>query len=1219
MRKFYLLIGLCFLISYQARPQGDVYASHKQTPDASSEVDTYPLKNGLQQIEKKFDVSIAYKDEWVADKAIPKSVEEFATVEQALDELLRETNLHYEKAGAGYYVISLKATRKAGASNQSASLEQTPDLSKDFASSAPTVVFEDKPLHMASIGAVDPAIIVTGRVTDENGGGFPGVNVLVKGTTTGTSTDTDGRYSLTVPDENAILVFSFIGYTSQEVSVGGRTNVDITMSPDVKALEEVVVTALGVERSQKSLGYATSKVTSDQMTINRTPNMMNALSGKIPGVNIQSLGTGPGGTSKIRIRGQTSIGGQNIPLIVVNGVPVDNNNFGTNINNNGSDSSVGNRGGGVSSDGGDSFASFNPDDIETMTVLKGAAASALYGARAQNGVIMITTKSRGGSKGIGVTYNLNYSNERVLDYTDYQYQYGQGEFGIRPQAANPQSGQWSFGEKIQPGMTQVLFNNQTVPYAAQKGILNSFYRNGMNLTNTISVSSNGDKGGMNMSVSNTHSDGVTPNNSFDRKTVNLGFGYDLSDKLSFKGNVNYSQEVNTNPPIVADQDNSIPTSLYAMANTMPLDVLNQNKYNAGGGEYLYSRFTNRTNPYWAIAEQRQNVRRDRIFGNFSFKYDFTNWLSLQARVGQDFYTRDADYINLPTGKASINGGSIFSSSAPSFYNGLYTQDQRRFREVNADFLLTATKDFGDFGIYAMLGGNKLYRRTDLNSVQVTDFSVRGLYNVGFGRAKDPIYQMSEKEINSLYGSAEINYKKYLYLNVTARNDWFSTLSPGNRSILYPSVSLSYQFTESMGSKPSWLNSGRVRGAYAEVGSDLDIAPYQQQLLYTVNANQFQGQAVATNATAVPNPALRPMRTKETEVGLELKMFNNRVNLDFAAYSKLTQDQIVGAQISDGSGFLTTLINSGKSTNKGIEMMVNLVPIQKNDFTWDFTFAGAYNITNVESLITDKPGSNITVGTHVFNGFVQQIVGQQMGQIVGYGYRRYGYDPATNTPLDPSTLAHPENQGRIIIGSNGIPLPTTQPIAFGSALPRWTGGFTNTFNYKGILLTVLIDFKLGGKMLSGTNFNAYRHGLHQATLVGRDNLTSDTGVSDPGGWVVNSDGVDASGVTNTKAAKVEDYYSVVRGAGLVEPVVYDAGFWKLRQISLGYDFTKYLSAKSAFKGLKLSFYCNNVLMIKKWVPNIDPESFGFTSDNLVGMESPGVPTTRSMGFNLNVKF
>ena len=1067
--------------------------------------------------------------------------------------------------------------------------------------------------------AFSQTLTVAGVVRDETNVPIPGVNIVVKGTTAGSITDGDGKYSVTVPNGNAVLVFTFIGYADQEVTVAGRTQIDVSMVADITSLDEVVVTALGIERTSKSLGYSTTKVDGDAVAVNRTPNPMNALTGKIAGVNITALGTGPAGTSKIRIRGQSSIGGQNVPLIVVNGVPIDNGNFGTNQGNSGSDTSTGNRGGGASFDGGDSYSSFNPDDIESMTVLKGATASALYGSRAKDGVIMITTKSRGVGKGIGVTYNLNYTNETPLDFTDYQYEYGQGEYGLRPTTPNPQSGQWSFGERIQPGMTQILFNNLTVPYEAQHGILTDFYRQGQNLTNTISVSSNGDKGGFNMSIADARSEGITPNNSFNRKTINLGLTHDITPKLNFRASVNYSNEKNTNPPIIADQDNSMPTALYAMANTMPLSVLDENKYNAGGGEYLYSRFTNRTNPYWGLSEVKANIRRDRVFGNMAMKYQLVDWLSVQARIGQDYYTRSSDYINLPTGKASINAGSIFSSSAPAFYNGLYTQDSRTFRELNTDFLLIANKDFGDFGLNVTAGGNQMKRSSDVSSVQVTDFSVRGLYNVGYGRAKDPTYNLSEVQINSLYGTAEVNFREWLYLNVTARNDWFSTLSPANRSILYPSVSASYVFSESFNSKPNWLNSGRIRAAYAEVGSDLDVGAYSQQLLYSVNANQFGGQAVATSANSVPNPNLKPMRVAESEIGIELKMFNNRVNVDVAAYNKLTNDQIVRAQISDASGFLTTLINSGESQNRGIELMVNLIPVETENFMWEFTYAGAYNETKVLSLLNDTPGSNITTGTHVFNGSVQQIVGEEMGQIVGFGYRRYGHSASTNIPLDPETVTNPENIGKIIIGSNGIPLPTTAQIPFGSALPKWTGGFTNTFTFKGLSLSVLIDYKLGGKMLSGTNFNAYRHGLHKATLVGRDNPTSDLGVADPGGWVLNTDGVDANGVTNAKAAKVEDYYSVVRGAGLIEPVIYNAGFWKLRQITLGYDFSKFIPETFPVKGAKLSFVANNVLMIKKWVDNIDPESFGYTSDNVVGMESPGLPTTRSIGFNLNVKF
>jgi TonB-linked SusC/RagA family outer membrane protein len=1194
MRKLHLLFGVCSLISVQALPQeGEVYASsHKQQSPDSIRVESYSLKAGLGKLEKQFDVSIAYKDEWVEKKTVRQPSGHFSTLEAALDELLSDSDLYYEKAGPGFYVISLKRLRKTGG-GQSTSLLKVPDLARDFSSSAHPGLWEDNPVSATTLNDfAELAIQVSGKVTDETGLAVPGVNVLVKGTALGTATDADGKYSLTVPDETTILVFTFIGYATQEITVGSRTTIDVSLKPDVKSLEEVVVTALGIEKSTRGLGYATTKVNADQLSINRTTNLMNALTGKIAGVSISSLGTGPAGTSKIRIRGQTSINGQNNPLFVINGVPMDNTNFGSNPGNVGSDNSIGIRGGGNTSDGGDGLLSINPDDVESMTVLKGAAASALYGSRANNGVIMITTKSKGTSKGLGVTYNMNYTNEKPLDYTDYQYVYGQGENGVRPTAPNPTSGQWSFGELIQPGMTQVLFDglgsNAAVPYVAQKGIINQFYRHGQNLTNTVTLSTNSDKGGMNLSIANMDSKGIVPNNTYNRKTLNLGFGYDLSERLSFKGNINYSNEYNKNPPNVGNQDNTIPTVLMAMANTMPLSVLDANKYNAQGNEYIYSRFMNRTNPYFTLANQFQNIRRDRIFGNISIKYDILKWLYVQGRAGEDYWSRDQDYNNFPTGQASLG------PAPPGFVNGVYTQDQRRFRETNVDFLISGIKTFGDIGLDFNVGGNQMRRRSDLNSVQVTDFVVRGLYTVQNGRAKDPQYSLSEQGVNSLYGSAELNYKKFIYLSATARNDWFSTLSPANRSILYPSLSAGYVFSESFGTRPTWLSLGKLRAAYAEVGSDGSVGPYSNVLFYGVNGTLFGGQPVGNFGAVVPNANLKPMRTAETELGLEMKMFDSRVNVDLAVYRKITTDQIVQAQISDASGFTTTFINSGKSQNQGIELMLNFAPIRSSDFQWDLTFTGAYNITKVLSLLTNKAGENITVGNHVFNGSVQQIVGKEMGQIVGYGYRR-----------DDGSI-NPANKGQIVFGSNGLPLPTLSQIPFGSALPKWVGGITNAFNYKGITFSFLIDFKLGGKVLSGTNFNAYRHGLQKVTLEGREG-----GIIGPG--------VDINSNPNTVVASVQTYWSVVRSAGLVEPVIYNAGYWKLRQITVGYDLTRFFPATGPIKGLRLSLVANNVLMLKKWVPNIDPESFGYSSDNLVGMESPGLPTTRSIGFNLNVKF
>ena len=1023
---------------------------------------------------------------------------------------------------------------------------------------------------------------ISGTVSDNNGSGIPGVLIQVKGTSTGSVTDLDGKYTISAKGADT-LIFSSVGLETLEEAVGNRTQISVTMEEAVMELGEVVLTALGIKKEAKKLGYATTTIGAETLTENRSANFMNTLQGKVAGVNISGLGTGPAGTSKVRIRGQSSISGQNNPLVVVNGVPIDNTNFGTNPGNAAADNSVGVRGGGNTSDGGDGLSSINPDDIESMTILKGATAAALYGSRAKDGVIMITTKTKGSKKGIGVSFNSNYTNETPLDFTDYQYEYGQGENGVRPTAPNPTSGQWSFGEKFKPGMTQILFDGVSVPYEPQYNNISNFFRNGSNLTNTLSLSTANEKGGMNLSFANMDNQGIVPNNTFSRKTVNLGFGYDLSSKLGFTGNVNYSNEYNRNPPNIANQDNSIPTALYNMANSMPLSLLDEKKYDANGNEFVYSRFRNRTNPYFTLAQQFQNIRRDRVFGNIAVKYNLTPWLFIQGRVGQDYWSRDQDFNNFPTGHASL-------AAAPAgFVNGVYTQESRRFRETNMDILISGNRTFGKFGIDVNLGGNQMYRRSDLNSVQVTDFVVRGLYTVMNGRVKDPIYGLSERAVNSVYGAAEFSYNSYLYLNFTARNDWFSTLSPENRSILYPSVSGSFVFSELFKSAPNWLTFGKLRAAFAEVGSDTDVEPYANNLFYGINANLFGGQPIgASLGNTLPNAGLRPMRATESEIGLELKLFNNRVTLDAAVYQKLTEDQIVSAQISDGSGFTNTLINSGKSRNNGVEMLLNISPVKSNDFQWDVTFNGSYNKTKVLSLLTDKPGERITVGTHVFNGELRQVVGQEMGQIYGFGFRR-------------------DAQGRMVFGGNGIPLRTTDLISYGSALPKWVGGINNSFSYKKLSFSFLIDFKLGNMMLSGTNFNAVRHGLHKMTLPGRDQ-----------GGIVGV-GVNDKGETNTVKANVQDYWSVVRSLALIEPVVYNGGHWKLRQITASYDFDSFLPANSIIKGLKLSLVANNVLMLKKWVDNIDPETFGYSSDNLIGMESTGLPSTRSIGFNLNVKF
>ena len=1041
-----------------------------------------------------------------------------------------------------------------------------------------------EPSHKTQLIFQNPMLAQTirGRVTDaENNLALPGVTVLVKGTVSGTVTGTTGNYELTVDDNVTTLVFSYTGYETTEVVIGNRSIIDVQLSPSIQGLEEVVITALGIKREAKTLGYATASVETEEITVNRTSNFMNALQGKMAGVNISQLGSGPAGTSKIRIRGQSSFGGQNSPLIVVNGVPIDNTNFGAR-------GETSERGSNRTSDSGDGLSSINPDDIEAMTVLKGAAASALYGSRAKDGVIMITTRNRGTGTGIGIEFNTNFTHGTPLDYTDYQYEYGQGENGVRPTTPNPLTGQWSFGEKFEPGMTQILFDGVEVPYEPQRNQITDYYHTANTFTNTITLSSGGDFGGFSLSLSNLEDQAILPGSSYNRKTVNLGFTQTMASKLTVSGNINYSNEHRVNPPNIAEQDYS-PVVLYNMANSMPLDLLEQYATNESGDEYPWSRFSNRTNPYFALT-RFDNIDRDRIFGNLTARYEFTDWLYIQGRLGQDFYSREQDY-NLPTGSQRQ------PPAPPGFVNGEYVQDTRRFRELNTDFLLGANRTFGVIGVNLNLGGNQMYRKLTRNNVLVNDFFTRGLYTLGNGRQRDPIYNISERQVNSLYAAAEISYREFLFLNGTVRNDWFSTLSPENRSILYPSGTVSFVFSQAFGAVlPEWISFGKIRAAYAEVGSDTDVAPYSNNLFFGINPQQFPDangtlQPLASiSGSTVPNPNLRPMRVTEKEIGLELQLFDNRLGLDLTYYDKLSSDQILVAQTSDASGYLNQLINVGESRNQGVEMLITITPVRTNGFTWNTSFNAAYNTTEVLDLGEDVSDDMITVGTADFHGELRQVVGMPIGQLFGYGYLR-------------------DDQGRIVHDpGNGRPLRTPNQISFGSAIPKWVGGITNNFNYKDLSMSFLIDFKLGHKMISGTHTNAYRHGLDKATLLGREE-----------GFVI-GDGVNPNGEINTTPSGVQAYYETVRSLRLSEQSVFDAGLWQLRQITLGYDFTRHLPTALPFlKSLRLSAVANNVAVIKKWVPHIHPDQFGFPSDNLVGLEATGLPITRNIGFNLNVKF
>jgi TonB-linked SusC/RagA family outer membrane protein len=1010
---------------------------------------------------------------------------------------------------------------------------------------------------------------ITGKVTDAEGVPLPGVSIVVKGTKAGTATDSDGAFQLSVPDAGGTLVFSFVGFASQEIPLGNQSNYDISMKSDVRNLEMVVVTALGIKRDAKKLGYSTATVNTEELTTNRTTNLGNSLQGKVAGLNVTPPASGPGGSTKIRIRGQSSFGGNNSPLIIVNGIPINNSSVSAGGSNG---NGTGNPTGG-SSDAGDGLQSINQDDIESMTVLKGAAAAALYGFRAKDGAIIITTKSGSKTTGIGVELNSNFQAQEALDFTDFQYEYGQGEFGKRPANVGEaqSSGVFAFGEKLD-GKPTPQFDGSTQPYVAYKDRIKNFYRTGTSFTNSVALSGGNEKGNFRLSFANTDANAIMPNSAYHKKIFNLGLNYKFTKKLSAQLNANYSNEYNKNPPQIGIQDMNANTTIYTLATSIDTDWL-KNRKDANGNEMPLARFTNRNNPYWVAYDRFENVRRDRIFGNTSVRYDFTDWLFVQGRIGQDYYTRPYNY-NRPTGTRSI--GAVATG-----FNGYYYQDVATFRERNMDILIGANRSFGDFGIDITLGGNQMLQVNDNVSTAVTNFYVRDLYTIANGQVKNPNYSYSKKKVNSVYGAVEFSYKNFLFVNVTGRNDWFSTLNPQSNSYLYPSVSGSFVFSQAFTSAPDWLSYGKLRAAYAEVGGDTD--PYSNNLYYGINANPFNGTALGNlPSTVSPNANLRPLKVKETEVGLEMKTFDSRLNLDLSLYRKNTVDEILNVDISNTSGFSQTKVNVGKLRNQGIEFLLTIVPVRNDNFTWETSFNGSYNISKVIELAEGQ--DRFDVGQGEFFGIVSHEKNKPLASLRGFDYKR-------------------DAQGRIIT-SGGLPQQGNL-TTFGSAIPKWVGAWVNTINVKGIRIGTQIDFKAGNKILSNSNLNFLREGLSKPSLVGRE-----------GGVLL--EGVTATGEANAQRVEAEQFYTAYRSTNLASPFVYNGAFVRWRSLSVGYDLSRFLREKTFIKGLTVSAMCNNVLMFKKYIDNLDPEAQVSASDNLQGIETHTLPTTRSYGVNLNIK-
>ncbi|WP_031528220.1 SusC/RagA family TonB-linked outer membrane protein [Dyadobacter crusticola] len=1035
---------------------------------------------------------------------------------------------------------------------------------------------------------------VAGKVTDASGGEIAGVNVVVKGTTRGTTTSDKGDYSITV-EKGKTLTFSYIGYVTKEV-VANATVQNVSLQSEATALNEVVVTALGVSREKRSLAYSITEVSGSNMTAAREANLGNALAGRVAGVNVSKIASGPAGSSRVIIRGNKSLNGQNQPLYVIDGIPIDNSGFGQ----------AGMWGG---SDEGDGLSSINPDDIESVTVLKGANAAALYGARAANGVINVTTKRGSKRKGIGVEFGSNYVFEKLNDLSDLQHSYGSGGYvnGVATKPANQnQAYEWgddSWGPKYDNSQV-VGFDGKMRPYAYAGDNFSRYLKTGHAFTNNLAFSGGNENQNFRASITNMNSTSIIPNSGFDRLNISISTLSKFGKRLTLDAKVLYSEEKAKNRPNVSDSPgNGIQSVWRIPGNYNVLDYMGDpNKPGAipagtdaaslgiwgkeVGEEYQQANNNWGQNPYWTAYQFIKTDKKDRIITSGSLKYQLTDWLFVQGRVGMDKYSRRAESL-VPEGTGYQRGGSR-------------SMGTWNVQEINMEYTIGFNKEFGKLGFNVFGGGNRMRRKYDFINIYGNGFNVQFFPALNNIQGKNWDYTPNESGINSLFGSAEISYGGFLFLTGTARNDWFSVLNPKTNSILYPSVGGSFVFSDAFNNMPAWLSYGKLRASWAQVGN-ATIGPYETNLTYSLNGNPHLGLAMGSFSSAmgnngnIPNPNLRPLSVSETEVGIDFRLFNNKVGVDFTYYDQQTTDDILNATISRASGFGSTSVNVGKLQNRGVELLLTVTPLKSSQVTWDVTLNLGKNVNKVKALI---PGSTELVleEPRSRNAYIKNIVGQPFGMITGRVQK-----------LSPD--------GQPVFYSDGRPVGSTNYEIIGNGIAKITGGLTNAFNYKGFDLSFLVDFKVGGDILSGTNMRLDQWGLSQRSLQGREGEAPLTVTG------VTQEGSEYKPFTKTLTPlEAFNYWGSVGGEAdaVTTMYLYDASFVKLRQLTLGYNFPKKLLEKTPLQNLSLSFVGRNLAILFKNIDNVDPEST-YSNGNSQGFDYFGFPSTRSYGFNLRATF
>ena len=1035
-----------------------------------------------------------------------------------------------------------------------------------------------------SAHAQTAARLLKGRVVDTSNDPIIGASVMVKNAKEGTVTNMEGKFSLNVAP-SATLVVSYIGFVTQEVKADTQKGeMTITLKEDTKRLGEVVVTALGIKRDRKALGYSLGEVSGKELQKAKEPNVINSLAGKVAGLTVSQTATGPSGSTRVILRGSTELTGNNQPLYVIDGVPMDNTNFESSDQWGGYDL-------------GDGISSINPDDIENISVLKGPAASALYGSRASHGVILITTKKADAKKDFSVELNSTTTIEKQLTkWDDVQYEFGQGADGKISLTDDRFSSNRNWGPRIDPGLMMTYFDGVARPYVIIKDNIDGFFRTGVNTTNSLIVNKKAGKTGVRITYTDMRDKDLIPKTHMARNTLNLRANTTITKFLDLDFKVTYTHEGVKNRPAVADHRANIAKNLMTLSTTFDQAWLKEH-YEDENGEYynwndgdVYN-----INPYWVLHKMTNRSWKDNYKGSAVIRYRPLKQLTLQATAGTDINYFTFEEFAYPTSPGRERG----MLSTKDYKNRMYT----------AELLAIYKGKFKKWDYGATLGGS-LYK-TDNKTQDVTaqNMIMRDAKTLQSFTEKTIREEIYRRQINSLYGSMNFAYDNFAFLDMTLRGDCSSTLPVNNNVYWYPSVSGSLLFSELLHVDKNIMPYGKVRASWAKVGND--TSPYMLRPTYEMTLNSFGQYPMASiSGDVIPNKNLKPTMTNSIELGFELKFLKNRLGLDFTYYNQHSKDQILRMNTSYASGYRYQLINAGDIENRGVEVVLNTRPIEMKDFSWDLNVNFAKNSNKVKELANGVDEFELASARWLGVKVVAKV-GENYGCIMGKDFLRN------------------KNGDIIIDGKTGLPKMTHDLKVLGNATWDWTGGMTTNVRYKNLSLGAIFDVKVGADLYSMSARSAYSTGKHKETLEGRDawyeseekRLAAGVTAKDwnpTGGYVAKGviEQPDGTFKPNDIFVSPQEYWTYVT-TQTARPFIYDNTYVKLREFTLSYAFPRRMLGK-VVNALSVSFVARNLFNLYKNVPNIDPDS-NYNNSTGMGLEFGSLPSRRSFGLNVNLKF